>query len=332
MKFDIGIPTCREGLRHPPPFAGPKEIAHSVQLAERLGYWAVWGSDFINPTPSMRIPADPHPPNWYEVLISLTYVAAFTERIMLGAGVIVLPYRDVIILAKQVATIDQFSGGRFLFGIGLGQARDEFESIQTKNRKANRGKMLDEQLAALTLLLSHDQERVSFKGNYVEFEGVALNPKPIQNPLPIYISGHAPDTPSRVAKWGHGQSITFITEPEPLTKMMDELRPLLEERGRSLSDIDIVPASQLSIARTHEAAVERYKNSYLGNTMRPGADVDRLIARGFVGTPDELAERIAKVKMVGIDHIGLPHIAANTFEESMEQVQMFAEEVMPQFK
>jgi len=108
MKFGIGIPNCREGIFYPIPIADPQEIIKLTQLAERLGYDSVWGTDFITPIPRMGIPDTPQP-NWYELLITLAYLAAATQRIQLGAGVVLLPYRDPIILAKQAAASS--SGG-----------------------------------------------------------------------------------------------------------------------------------------------------------------------------------------------------------------------------
>ena len=113
----------------PAPFASPRQIAQVIQKAEQLGFNAVWGNDLITPTPGFKI-ADSQPPNWYEPLITLSYAAAVTERIKLGTGVIVVAYRDPVILAKQAATLDQFSEGRLLLGLGLGTFRDEFEAIQ----------------------------------------------------------------------------------------------------------------------------------------------------------------------------------------------------------
>ena len=178
----------------------------------------MWGTDFITPTKGMGIP-DTHPPSWYELLISLAYVAALTDRIKLGTGVILLPYRDPIILAKQVATLDQYSGGRVLLGLGLG-GREEFEAIRPRERKAHRGKIMDEGLEALSLLLSHDEGEVSFKGQYVEFQGVNLHPKPVQNPLPIYVPGRTPDALHRIARWGLG----FLMRASDVRGRLDALR------------------------------------------------------------------------------------------------------------
>ncbi len=322
LKFDIEIPTCREGIFVPTAFARPEEHVRVIQEAERLGYHAVWGTDFITPTPHIEIP-DAQPPNWYEVLITLAYAAAVTERIKLATGVILLPYRDPVILAKQAATLDQFSGGRLILGLGLG-SREEFDVLYPKQRGAHRGKMMDEKVEALQLLLSHDKGEVSFKGQYVEFEGVNLHPKPVQNPLPIYVPGRSPDAVRRVARLGLG----FMIRSSDARERLDALRPAMEEYGRDLSEVDIVAEAQLSLARSHDAAVERYRNSRLGFRNK-GQDVEVLVSSNWIGTPEEVAENINKTKSEGISHFLPLHIAGDTVEERLEQMQMFAEDVIP---
>ena len=119
IKFDTAIPNCREGVFFPVPFAGPEEILTAAVRAEALGYHAVWAIDFIVPTPDYPIP-DTARPDWYEPFVSLAACAMRTERIKLGVGVILVPFRDPVIMAKQVATLDRFRGGRLLLVVGLG--------------------------------------------------------------------------------------------------------------------------------------------------------------------------------------------------------------------
>ena len=128
MRISIGVPTGEEGVYSPVPFAGPKDIVHTAQLCERLGFYAVWGLDLITPGPSMGI-KEGEIPNWYEVLLSLAYVASVTEHIKLATGVLVLPQREPVLLAKQVSTLDVLSNGRALLGVGVGSHRDEFVAM-----------------------------------------------------------------------------------------------------------------------------------------------------------------------------------------------------------
>ena len=191
MKYDMEIPTSREAVFVPVPFAGPQEIVKIVQDAEKLGYHTVWGTDFMTLAPGVSPIEDPDPPNWYELIVSLSYLAAVTEKIVLGTGVILIPYRDPVILARQITTLDHFSNGRVAFGIGLGN-RAEYEMIQPRMRKVHRGRMLDEKMEALHHLFDHSQRTVSYSGKYVEFRDVEIYPKPVQNPSAHLRTGSEP--------------------------------------------------------------------------------------------------------------------------------------------
>ncbi len=217
IKFDTAIPNCREGVFFPVPFAGPEEILTAAVRAEALGYHAVWAIDFIVPTPDYPIP-DTARPDWYEPFVSLAACAMRTERIKLGVGVILVPFRDPVIMAKQVATLDRFRGGRLLLGVGLGAYRQEFEAVMPRMAKAHRGKMFDEYLEVFRLLLG--EGAVSFEGEYAAVRGVELFPKPVQSPVPLYFPGKTPTTFARVARWGDGLLV-------PLAMAMDRMETLV---------------------------------------------------------------------------------------------------------
>ena len=330
MKFSIEIPTCGEGRTIPELFATPRDLIHLTQMAERLGFDSVWGDDHITSTPGMRSAyREPlAPPNYYEVLISLACAAEATERIFLGAGVIQLILRDPVLLAKQAATLDVFSGGRVLLGLGLGSHRDEFEMLARRQSKTHRGKMLNEAMEALNLLLTED--KASFKGEYYEFQDIAINPKPVQRPFPVYISGDSPETPNRVARWGTGWLISQ-TPLEDIPRRSAEVSKALERVGRDLSEIDVAYNASLSIAKTHQEAVERYRNSRLADRTR-GKPIENVVAASYIGSPNELIERIGRLQEAGVTRCNPKPFAVNNFQQMMEQIQMFGEEVLPAFK
>lgn len=334
MRFGVGIPTGCEGMYTPCSFAGHVEVVTSAQMAERLGFYSVWGADFMAPSPSMGITGT-QPPSFYEILISLAYVSATTKRIKLGAGTVTLPQRDPVVLAKQAATLDVFSRGRLLLGVGLGAYRDEFEAVKRRSRANHRGEMFLEGLEALHGLLSQDD--VSFKGRYYEFQDVSLNPKPVQNPLPLYIAGRTPDTARRVARWGNGWLLAHIPN-QSLRETIETLLPHLEPVGRDLSEIDLAITTGVSIARTREEAMARFRKSRLPRYMQPipdgagiGGRFSSKLRWVLIGTPDEIAAQIETLEAQGVGHCIALHFAVNTHEELMEQMQLFAEEVIPAF-
>ncbi len=329
MKFGIGIPTCREGRDYTASFAGPQDIVELSQMAERLGFDTVWGDDHITPDQALRT-KDPQPPSFYELFTSLAYVAAATKTIRLGIGVMIIVWRDPVLVAKQAATLDVFSGGRLTLGVGLGGSRYEFEAVNPRWRKAHRGKMLDEELEILNLLFT--QDGVSFKGQYYEFEDLSLHPKPLQKPFPFYITAFRGDTPEslrRMARWASACAVKPTVEA--IRQRKEALAPVLEEMGRDLSEIELTTLPTGSIAGTHREAVERLQRSR-GFERYRNLTMEQVEEDNFIGTPAEITEKIAKLEEAGLGHCGMQRFGASSYEELKEQVQMLAEEVLPHFK
>ncbi|MBS37243.1 MAG: hypothetical protein CMO26_15120 [Thiotrichales bacterium] len=327
MKFGIGIPNAREGVFYPPGFCDSSQLAELTRLAESLGYDSIWATDFMSPVPEIRIPGGAKPA-WYELMVTLSYLAGVTKRIKLGAGVAVLPFRDPVVFAKQVATLDQFSGGRFILGAGAGVFKTELRAIRGDLKKPHRGRMLDEHLEALNLLLN-TEGRVSFSGEYYKFTDVELDPKPVQKPLPIQIAGYAESTYARVARHATGLSTVFKAVTGDYRDVVEKLRPALEAEGRSIADIDLQFTTFQLLDETHERAVERAMDSYLAKER--GAYDRQAIEKALVGTPAEAIEQIASLQAQGATHYVVTTYPVNRFDELLEQVRLFATHVMPAF-
>jgi len=327
MKFGIGIPNAREGVFYPPGFCNARQLVELTQLAESLGYDSIWATDFMSPVAEIGIPAGRNPA-WYELMVTLSYLAGVTERIKLGAGVAVLPFRDPIVLAKQAATLDQFSGGRFILGAGAGVFKTELRAIQGHLKKPHRGRMLDEHLEALKLLLNTDG-RVSFAGEYYKFTDVELDPKPVQRPLPIQIAGFADATYARVARHATGLSTVFKAVSGEYRDVIDKLRPALEAEGRALAEVDLQFTTFQLLDQDHSRAVERAMQSYL--VKERGAYTEETLAKALVGTPAEAIDQIAALEAQGATHYVVTTCPVDKFEELTEQVRIFAQEVMPAF-
>jgi len=325
IRFGLGIPNCREGRSVPAGFAGPKQIIQVSQLAEELGFDVLWADDHLDASREIRA-RDEIPPNLYEILITMSYIAAITKTIGLGIGVLVLPTRAIVVTAKQLATLDVFSEGRIILGLGIGN-REEFNAIMPKSTQANRGKMLDEGIEALRLLFIENE--ATFKGDYYEFNGIALNPKPIQNHIPIYIAGGASQTLNRIAKWGDG---CFVPRGlKSLYKRIDELKPILKVVGRDILEVDMTSRTILSIGNSREEAVDRLLKSRISNRFK-GQKMEDTIEQNLIGSVDEIVDAIKKLKDAGMTQLVVQNIAANTFDEMIEQVNIFGHHVLPIFK
>ena len=207
MKFGLQVPVGREGLYIPSGFSSPDELMDLFRMAEELGFYSVWGNDHLNTPRGARFRYEQQP-NVFEILITLACAASVTKRIKLGIAALTLPLREPVALAKQIATLDVFSNGRVLIAVGIGHYRDEFTEVKPRERSAHRGEMFEEALEALGQLFTRDE--VSFAGKYYEFQDISLNRKPVQRPLPIYITGTGPKSPERVIKWGTGWLLTYM--------------------------------------------------------------------------------------------------------------------------
>ena len=322
MKFGVSINNCREGTYVPSLFSEPNQIIELVQIAENLGFYSIWGNDHLTATKNIRSNY-PSEPNLYESIVTTTYLAGITNNIHLGIGNIALPLREPVLLAKQTATLDVFSGGRLMLGVGLGSQREEFLSVYPKMNKVHRGKLLEEQYEALYLLLT--KKEVSFMGEYIHFNQISVLPKPIQNPPSIYITGEIPENAARVAKWGTGWSNNRLRENITIRERWELLMPLLEKESRDPKEIDMHTEATLFLAPSHDEAIKRFRNGW------QGADFNRVIDRGLIGTPAEIVEKIWSMKQDGLTHIlGIPG-QITSFQEWLEQVQLFGEEVLPNF-
>lgn len=325
MKFDICLPNAMEGFLAPTGFAGPKDIERFARETDRLGYNALWGFDFVNPTPDMGI-ADDEAANWYELMTTLAYVAAVTERIRLVCGVVVLPNREPVILAKQIATVDQFSGGRLDLGVGLGM-RPEFKTLQPRAKGVYRGELVEEKIESLRLLLSHRPGPVSYSGKHVAFENVDLNPRPVQNPIPLLTAAETPAPLERAARW----NIDPIIHMGSLAERKAQFEPVLKAAGKSLDDFDLVVWADLRVDSDQKTAADQYLNSIMGKFARKFRKVedDVIVCTNWVGTVEHIAGQLVDLKRQGIERIVVMHTVTDTFEEMLEQSQIFAEDIMP---
>ena len=331
MRFSVQLPTCTEGLVNPIPFARPDDFARLAQAAERLGYDAVWGNDHVTAAPYVRTKWS-EPPNFYEVLITLATVGAHTQRVRLGTAVLVLPLRDPVLLAKQVATLDQLTGGRVVLAVGLGAYREEFEAHWPRRATARRGDLLDEGVQVLRLLLT--ERTASHAGEHYAFEKIELHPKPVQRPFPVYIGGHNEAAVARAARFGQG----WLPGWRPLDEIKSRtalLRRLTAESGRDPCDVEAAVQFTLHLGRTPEAASARYRTTGMVQHRRSlahsGRDPALAEANNLIGSPESVGEKIAFLLEAGVDHLCALQFPHDTVGEMLEQMEWFARDVMPAF-
>jgi probable F420-dependent oxidoreductase len=305
VKFSVNIP-------HTGPLATPSAIRDTAQAAEDLGYDAIMVVDHLALQPQVASQYDlgPEPVGipdgnlrktlspLYECLSTLSFLAGATRRVRLGTGICVLPLRNPLYNARQIASIDALSGGRVDLGIGAGWLREEAEALQMPWEE--RGARTDEHIRLMRALWESKQDYVSFQGKYYRFDDVDPQPQPAQKPLPIYVGGHTPAAKRRAGQLGDGW-ITSQLDPAVQKAGMEEVRAAARAAGRD------------------------------PNHLQWCASVDPRWDKGEVKRPAELKARIAAYAELGI---GKLHFVchARSLEDYTRLMQWLAKEVMPEFR
>lgn len=216
--------------------AFPKTAAAVARAAEQAGFESLWtGEHVILPDPQVPpspVPAD-HP--MLDPAIALAYIGAHTDKIRLGTGIIILPQRNPVVLAKELASTDVLTNGRLIFGIGIGYLKPEFEAIGVPFD--HKGPRTEEFLAAMIALWS--MEKPAFEGKWVRFKGVNAMPRPVQKPHPeIVFGGHSPGAFSRAARLAKGW-YGFALDLDATKKCVDGVRAACANAGRKFDELEL---------------------------------------------------------------------------------------------
>ncbi|WKZ83464.1 MAG: LLM class F420-dependent oxidoreductase [Acidimicrobiia bacterium] len=233
--------------------------------AEALGFESLWTIEHVvvpagyrSPYPysrSGRMAGGREDFSSPDPLVWLAFAAAATSRIRLATGVIILPQRNPLVLAKEVATLDHLSGGRVILGVGVGWLEEEFRAIGVPF--TGRGARADEYVAAMRALWT--EERASYSGRFVEFDEVYLRPQPVQRPVPIVVGGHSPRAARRAGELGDG-FFPAGTDLEALPGLVATAREWAERAGRDPAALEVTMGAAPSpdaVERLAAAGVDR---------------------------------------------------------------------------
>ena len=259
---------------------GAKAIATA---ADDLGFESIWTvehvavpKDYQSPYPystsgKMGGPDDmsiPDPFTW------LSYIAAVTTNIKLATGVAILPQRNVIYTAKEMATLDQLSGGRVILGAGAGWMQEEFDVLGVPFER--RGERMDEYIAALRVLWG--DETPSFHGEFVDFTDTYVRPQPVNKRIPIHIGGHSDRAARRAGELGDG----FFpgAQGDELTHAIEHMRACAEKAGRDPDTIEVTAGGAMD-----PAGIEKLRDLGVSRVVIPplamDADGIRAALEGF---------------------------------------------------
>lgn len=288
---------------------------------ERLGFDSAWVHDHIVMPAEIRAR---YPYNetgvagfaWrqdiFDPIAMMSAVAVATKRIAIGTSVLIVPYRNPVLLAKMLATLDNLAAGRIRLGIGVGWMQEEFEALQIGDWYEVRGRVTDEWIAICRTLWGSDG-MASFSGRYASFTGAGALPQPPSRTIPILVGGWGEAAARRVARLGDGYQ-TIGSTPEMLQEQLARVRGALEKAGRDPYAIEV---SMLGFIRLGDG---------------PVGSVPALIG----GSSDQIVERLHEYERAGLQHLIATPWRTGTDVQTparlIEALQQFAEEVYPHIR
>jgi len=311
LEYGLHLPASSAAVK-------PEELMRFARQAEALGFYCITIADHVIVPTHISVPYPytvdgKYPGTGYhlETLTTMSFLAGATDRIRFITSVMILPYRNPIVTAKMLASLDVLSGGRVIVGAGVGWMKEEFETIRTEAYE-ERGKVTDEYIAAFRELWTSDKP--SFNGKYCSFSDIIFLPKPVQKPtIPIWIGGHSKHAIRRAARLGDGWHPiggvpTIPLEPEGIKKDLEMLVDYALKAGRDPKQIRIALKGSL---------FDREKQ------ITPGK------RRRFIGAAGEIASDIRDYRAAGVDTM-IFDVRQPSFSATMERMEWMAKEVFPQ--
>jgi alkanesulfonate monooxygenase SsuD/methylene tetrahydromethanopterin reductase-like flavin-dependent oxidoreductase (luciferase family) len=284
-----------------------------------------------------------HFTGWHQVsatLTLLTWLGARTRTLRLGTAVMVLPWHNPVLLAEQAATLDLMSGGRLDFGVGKGYRHTEFTgfSVAPDEADARFEEALDVIIRSWTT-----KERFSHHGRFWRFENVVVEPPTLQQPHPpIWMAAGSLDSVRRVAERGYNLILDQFASEQQLAERIALFQAENETRGRPAGSREVAVAREMFVAHSQaekDAAITRNhkaRQQILGVSRAPGQergshilayahDLTPSDANTLIGTPDEIADRLAGLRQAGAEYLIM------SCHGSREGLRRFAREIMPAF-
>jgi len=312
MEYGFYLPNSGAG-------AEPDALADIAKQGDRLGFYCMVMPDHIlqpnqvdstypySLTGDILAAGQSGDGEWPEQITTLAYLAGVTERIRLVTSVMIIPYRNPILTAKMLSTLDMLSKGRLILGAGVGWMEEEFELLDAPPF-AERGAVTNEYLRAFIELWTKDNPK--FEGKYVNFSDITFLPKPVQKPYPpIWIGGQSKPAIRRAAQIGDcwhpvGAIPAAPLEPEELAENLVLLRDYAEKAGRDPSKIQVSVKAPL------------YDS---GDSSGP--------RRRFTGSADAVRQDVQTYSDVGVTHLIFDFRTADP-HQTEDRMAQFAEEVM----
>ncbi|HZW58536.1 MAG TPA: LLM class flavin-dependent oxidoreductase [Nitrososphaerales archaeon] len=332
MKFGIRLPNSG-------PLANRKNIVEVADEAEKLGFHSLWQNDHIVwgteqhrthlSSGSAEALQQRQSPNFFESVTTLSYLAGRLRKINVGVAVLVLPLRNLVVIAKELANLDVLSEGRLILGVAPGAPKitePEFAAVGVPYNE--RGKITDEYINAIRRIWSDDLP--SFSGKYVAFKQVEIFPKPVQRPPKILIGGGergiSPRALKRVVELGDGWIPAYLT-PDEISEGRMKISEEARRTGRDPKSFMISHETFALIHNDSDKASQLSKSTLLTSFVSQEEGEKRTL----IGNPKVVTDRLRKYKEVGADMTELKFIYPD-IPSLLEMMTLFMNEVAPSFE
>ena len=337
-KVSFGIRVPNSG-----PLASPESIVEVAREAESLGYDSIWVHDHLTWTEEIHrthissgsddSSSGRDSPDFYEAMTTLAYLAGLVRRVRLGIACLVVPCRNPLLAAKQIASVDVFCNGRLDIGLGIGSPSTlksrEYEVLGV-NRKL-RGKIADDHIKAMKTIWT--KQPASYKGQFVAFEDAEICPKPLQKPHPpLWIGGWTEAAMRRTANLGDGWLPAWLL-PEDIGKRFRELRAMAATYGRDPDALQLGIEVYGCIDQDSAKAKARgFGTLAIGrSTFERLMSVEQLASVSLIGSPEEIRRTVRRYVEAGVSHFEIKFIYP-TQERHSEMLELFAREILPDFR
>ena len=296
------------------PLANPESILQLARHAEETGFESIWLADHVAFPVSFKseypysakggFPTH-HSDPLMEPIASMAVLVGATKRVRIGTAALIMPYRNPVLLARMLVTLDQFSGGRVVLGAGVGWLEEEFKVLGAYDFK-KRGRVTDEYIEIFKAVCAGGE--VGYRGETYAFEPVFSSPGSVQRPHPpILIGGLSNAALRRVVKQGNGW-LAVSAPPEKLEERLAVLRQMAAEAGRSPKDISLVYKMFLGIDEPKTGPFD---------TREPGTD-----------SLAQITDDVKRLRELGFDKI-IVRYRGNDAAEQMRQIDRFVSEIAP---
>jgi probable F420-dependent oxidoreductase len=312
MTRDVKVGLALENFTPPSVSPDVDAILRYAKRADELGFDSLWAWDHILLGSKQAFP-------FLESLSTLAAVAAVTERVALATGVLVLPVRNPVVLAKVTSSLDQISGGRLILGVASGWYEREFEAVGVSFH--DRGRIFVRNLDILERFWTED--RVTGEADEMSFKNAVMLPKPYRGRKPtLLIGGYVDRVLRRVATRSDGW-LTYFYTAESFARAWDKILMFAQEAGRDPDTLTNVAQLPICIDETYQAA-DRKVRDFLGRYFDMASWSESTADSAIRGTPEQCVEQLA-------EHVrsGVRHIALVPWNYDPDQVERIATEVVP---